>query len=92
MPDFSTNPGLCGTCDFCPLPSSCSPTGVHLDTGASHGYTTGIDFHRKLPPAFRVIFGAGFDDGFLAGFNVQFGTGVAEPGGAGFQVKWCRLR
>src|SRR5690606_28375607 len=32
-------------------------------------------------------FGAGLNDGFLAGFDVQFGAGIAEPGGAGVEVQ-----
>src|SRR5690606_10898429 len=67
-----------------PLPGSAAR--IQFDARPTHGHTTRINLH-KTATGFQRDFGTGFDHDFLAGFNMQLGTRITEPRGAGFEMK-----
>src|SRR5690554_62868 len=69
-----------------PTAFPCSPARIHFDTRATQCHAAGVDLY-KAATSFQGDLSAGFDDDFLARLDMQLGAGIAEPGGAGFQVQ-----
>ena len=67
-------------------PLTSTTTSIHFDRRSAHGDTAGINFHETTA-SLEGDFGTGFNNGLLPSLNMELGTGVAEPGGAGFQVQ-----
>src|SRR5690606_24474755 len=59
---------------------------IQFDTGPTQCHAARVNLH-KTATGFQGDFGTGFDHGFLARFNMQLGTRITEPRGAGFEMK-----